>query len=273
MEPKPVPSLPKEPAPLNPKPPVERKADRPVPEELDPDVSIDFLGKTLTSKGSRPTEKIRAAHALAEFGPRAARACRSLCLAMLDDDIKVRQAAADALRKVDPALSKLALAVRINQDVQAIIEIGQQKKRAAWPLVIWFINEKYNQDVLENARGGRPRFASERRDAVVTLIAIAPEEERTSDALIRLLKADATEVQLTILALLPDVKHKKKATSTVVKLLDVPSLTNKCVQVLPELADESTRSTIIKRLQEFRFAIDPMIRDAVDKALHELGDQ
>src|SRR5262245_17771473 len=87
-----------------------------------PEVMATIKLHTSTLKTSKaPGDRRKAAEALGALGESGKAARRDLCHAMLDTNTAVRAAAADAMRKIDEPLYKLATDIVINSDLQAVV--------------------------------------------------------------------------------------------------------------------------------------------------------
>jgi serine/threonine protein kinase len=116
------------------------------------------------------------------------------------------------------------------------------------------------------------RYERERIEAVTALASIAPEEEATTDALIKVLKTEGSpKVQSTVITLLPTLKYGKKGASLVLALVDSP-LRITSITVLASLADETTRSQMMRKLESLKYDQSPVVRNAVEKALKQLAE-
>jgi HEAT repeat protein len=251
-------------------------------EEIAPEVKalISRFNDDLKSKSS--TVRISAYKSMGELGPKAASVRRQLCQGHMDPVLTVQAAAADALKKVDEPMSKLALAIYINKDFQEVAAAAKLGKggEPLTPLVLKLATETALVASFAEIPGepfGSPRNLARRNlsTCVQTLVLIAPEDPGVNTAIINMLANPSAQLRYAAVQNISPLKNQKLALAGILKLAsnlrEESRIREGSVLSVPSLVDENTAPGAIKALEALQFDTDPKIRDAVDSALKQMA--
>lgn len=224
------------------------------------------------------TPKVRAAAytAIGELGAKAKGERRRLCEGLLDPNATVQAAAADALKKVDEPLSKVALGLVINQDSKQIEWAATNAKDATplVPVLLALANTLAPVTTSEKASTERGEARKKFRASVAALVAIDPEDPNVNKSVIAMLSNPVAEFRADAVGYVPSLKHKKLAlegTLTIaVNAKEVSTTREVAVKLIPDLVDENTTPAAVKAVEAIRFDKDTKVRDAVSDTLRKL---
>ncbi len=227
----------------------------------------DTKSKTIATRTS-------AYKALGELGEKAKGHRRILCEGMLDSNTSVRTAAADALKKVDEPIYKLALGIVIDkrdEHFRAAAKLGAHAEPLA-PLILAHATAL----VPVASKGGFESFNAQDSvcAAVGALAAIAPDDQRVNQAVIAMLGNPSETLRRCALGHVAQLKNKKlalKGVLTIAKTINEgPVVRAQATALVPLLVDENTAPTTKKTLTGLRFDTEGLVREAVAKALDDI---
>jgi hypothetical protein len=212
----------------------------------------------------RPADRAKAAAALGELGEKAMTARRPLCSAMLDVNEKVRVAAADALKKIDPEIQRLAVAIVINKDRTAI-QTACQLKENGEPLTPLIMD-------LAKPLLGVTKGQSDLGLCIQSLAEIAPDDTAVNKLVLTCLISPNAHYRQVSLNVILKMKNKKQAVPQLLQIAksDTEGLRIKAIQTLLELVDEDNQEKILKVIEGMRFDRSEAVRSAVDRAVEKL---
>jgi len=201
--------------------------------KIDPKVAS--LIKAL--KGKTTTDRVKAAESLGKLGPEAHDATRAICETVLDRQQKVRNAALNALEKINPDLHQAVTPLVLDENFRNRLDALEQIKkmgeegRPATPVVIASMNSL------------RPVFIGSEFKAdllIDTLMAIAPEDKEVVDALITwlLTELDATTI-VRCAEVLPQTHSPKKAVPALLKSMSTRGGYSAAIQALGEIGPDA----------------------------------
>lgn len=245
------------------------------PEETSSDVKAILRAKAIALFSKRASERIQAAQELGALGEAGKPARRLLCAAMLDPVIKVRFAAADALKNIDPKMHYLAVVlatekvannndayrlVRLLEKIQKLEEDGEPLA----PLVAFVAKFA--------ARNGAYNLFT---TALTTLTHIGRKDLSSYRVVATALTNRDARVRAIALRGLPRMKHGKLAVARILALLKHDSPANRiaAIEALAILADESTEEIIVDAIAAQRYHDNEEVRRAVDSALNKLENK
>lgn len=246
-------------------------ADDPSPETkaLIAKLREDMKSKTVATR-------VTAYKSMGEFGDKAKSQRRALCEGMLDTNQTVRTAAADALKKVDEPMYKLAIGVLIdknNRDIVAIGKLGAAGEPLT-PLVLSYATSAVPVASMKSLDSTHERARDALRVCIDTLAAVAPEDEGVNKAVIAMLGNPHPELRAHALKHIAALKNKKQALKGALALAG--SLTERAtvradaVKLLPLLVDENTGPATKKALETLRFDNSEAVREAVAKSIEAI---
>ncbi|AMV25793.1 HEAT repeat protein [Gemmata sp. SH-PL17] len=229
----------------------------------------DTKSKTIATRTS-------AYKALGELGEKAKGHRRILCEGMLDSNTSVRTAAADALKKVDEPIYKLALGIVIDkrdEHFRAAAKLGAHAEPLA-PLILAHATAlvpvaSKEPGTIENGKARTSVCA-----AVGALAAIAPDDQRVNQAVIAMLGNPSVTLRECALGHVAPLKNKKLALKGVLTIAGAmtegPVVRARAVALVPLLVDENTAPATKKTLTGLRFDTEGLVREAVAKALDDI---
>ena len=274
--------------------------------EPSPDAKIQIKLQTTTLRDSKKaTERAKAAEALGALGASGMTARRDLCQAMMDSAPDVRTAAADALKKIDEPMYKLATAIYIKTDDIAIIHAEQQGVNAEplTPLII-----KVANNALDSVTAPAPKpAASEMRELHKKVLEADNIYRLCLSALCEIAKSDPAASKLIIGGLSYQIPVSGHADSRIRKDCETMSIFTRhftigcvrklanvkpaikplqnvvnsdttenriaAIEALAAVANNDNKSAVKKALESHRSDKDPSVRQAIDAALTRLKEK
>lgn len=238
-----------------------------IPTDTPPGVKAIMADKAavLQDRKSKPSERAKACQVLGELGEQGKPGRRVLCRAMLDASPAVSEAAADALKKIDPGIQKWAVELVIGQEnrEQTLggVEKLEDKGEPLTPLVLHFTGTAHV--------AGKVRVL---RQGLITLCHIAPGDLTAYDLMVWALAHPDPPVRGIAIEALARMKHGRKAVPKLIVLLKGDRSDNqlRAMRTLTALADETNEESIISAVTSIRFHKDAVVRQAVDDALNKL---
>jgi HEAT repeat protein len=237
---------------------------RPPPQPADDDKQIKALILVLTKdlRGRKASDRIKGAEGLKELGLKAKAASRDLCKALLDPILKVGQAAANALDKVNPTLYELVIPLirdnKIGNKIQAVEKIGQlgAEGNAAVPVLLSF----------------KAAHLGGERQAVYALAAVAPEEKLIAVAMAEwLVKDENSGVRQAAAESLPKMKHASEAIPNLIVTLKndkVDKVREAAAKALGQIGDDAEE--VIKALEAAKLDPSAEVRKAASEAINRM---
>jgi hypothetical protein len=220
-------------------------------------------------KSKVANDRIRAAKALGELGPKANPAKHALCAAMVDTETKVREAAADALKSVDPDLQKLAVAIAVNSDFKAIETAGKLKEEgeSLTPLILALAKRLSAKTILPTDNQAQALGVTIR-----ALAGIAPDDTDVNKLIIATLTNTNDHVRGVAIDVVLDLKNKKQAVKSLILIAktDNAPFRVKAIDKLVVLVEEDNEGAIAKAINAMRFDKSPEVRQAVEQAMEKL---
>lgn len=238
-----------------------------------PEIKSILKGFCTDLKSKKVEDRVKAAEAIGELGPKALSACRPLCDAMLDKNAKVQAAAADSLKKVDKTLGDLAVAIYINLSMEAVKQAGLLGP-VAEPLcpLIWTMASQICAS--EKHLGNGDRLLT----CLVALAKTSPNDPGANAMIISGISlAQASGIEQNKLALIRshstvlirEMKNKKQALRPLLNaaVKDQDAIRVQAIQSLVLIYDVDNDKLITKTLEGMRFDESVPVRNAVDTAL------
>jgi hypothetical protein len=238
-----------------------------IPPETRPEVKAILRDNWLRLYSKSASERAKAAQVLGELGEQGKPVRRVLCWVMLDPIESVRVAAADALKKIDPRIQYLAVALVTEQDDfkrrDLLVRI-QQLKDDGEPLT-----------PLVATWAGRSSLAGkviQLQQELTTLSFIATKDRESYKLIFSALSNRDEGVRRSALQALPRMKHGRQAVPAIIALLQTDTTANRlaAIRALPALADESNEERITAAIARLRYHSDQEIRKAVEIALNQI---
>lgn len=227
-------------------------------------------------KSKTVATRVTAYKSMGELGEKAKTQRRALCEGLLDANAMVRAAAADALKKVDVPLHKLALGIIIDRDRKDVVAAGKlgTEGEPLAPIIL-----AYTASLIPLASS--PKLASENENArdtvqlcVHALVSIAPQDTGVNQAIITLLANPSPVLRRAALDCVPPLKNKKLALKNVLAIAGATGemLRDRlrAVELIPTLVDENTGPMAKKALETLRFDKEEKVREAVVKAIDNI---
>jgi hypothetical protein len=228
-----------------------------------------------TSKSAK--DRQRAALELGELGSAASPARRDLCNAMMDSSRNVATAAADSLRKIDEGMYKLATAILLNGDMDAVKRAEQLGPSAEplTPLILNLARKKLNDPIGGPGLGGARGLNSIHFDrclaALFVIAANDPAVNRFEIAALSPQSPGTHSIALKYVRKCTDVKQAIKPLISIANGNDVRNQIE-AISILAEIADVSNMADIRKALEKLRLTKDAKVRAAVERALEKLNE-
>ena len=256
--------------------PVSRADDEPSPETKALLVKIRDEVKSKTAK-----VRTTAYASLGELGAKAKSERRLICEGMLDPNALVRTAAADALKKVDEPMHKIALGISIDKDVKQI-EAARKLGKAGEPLIPLLataangFSAAGSHEAPADAAGHQKvmRARKDLENTVAALVAVGPEDPGVNAVVITMLKNPVGELRTSALDHIPLLKNKKLALAPVLGMVsnpkEQPKIRIHAAKLVPDLVDENTTPGAVKALEALRFEQKAEVREAVEAAIKKL---
>lgn len=236
-------------------------------------------GFTTDLKSKKSEDRHKAAQAIGELGPKGKSACRPLCEAMLDGNVKVRTAAADSLKKVDKDLAELAVAMFVNYSMDAVAKTGALGA-AGEPLcpLVWMLASRISN-------GGTPYktvTAQAHLNACLEVLAkIAPNDPSANAMILSALSlsksavfsdAHCAVVREKAAVLVRSMKHKKQALKPLLfaAVGDTEPIRIAAIESLTGIHDADNGAIIVKTLEDMRFDPSIPVRKAAESALEAI---
>jgi HEAT repeat protein len=241
-----------------------------VPEDARPEVKAIIKENALNLRSKKASERVKAAQVLAELKEDGKPVRGILCRAMLDQNVDVRVAAADALKSIDPKMQYLAVGLVTDDNsvgyagfltkIQQLEEDGEPLS----PLVA--------QRAILGATAKNPPYLGQE----LTVLSHIAKNDRAAFALISsALGHDSAQVRQSAIQALPRMKHGALAVPALLRLLQADTTDNRiaAIQVLVALADKKTEETIAEAISAQRYHKEEKVRRAVDEALNKLENK
>jgi HEAT repeat protein len=207
--------------------------------KVDPKVAA--LIKAL--RGKTTTDKVKAAEGLEKLGPEARDATRAICDAVLDPSRKVRNAALNALEKINPDLHEVVAPLALDENpsnrldaVERIQKMGANGKPATSLVIASYGNPARPTEIgsLEE------QF---KQQAIDTLIAVGPEDKEVVDALIFWLLADQdSRMRDRCAEVLPQTHIPKRTVPALLKAMSAGIVRLPAVEALGEIGADAKTS-------------------------------
>jgi hypothetical protein len=266
-----------------------------VADEPSPEVKAQIKLHTSTLRTSKKSaERAKAAEALGALGGSGMSARRDLCQSMMDSAPSVRKAAADALRKIDEPMYKLATAIFINVDVNAI-ENARLLGQNAEPLTPLILKVGSNTLTTMQALAAKlDDFSTSSNTQLYSACISVLSEIAASDPAANKFVIGALSFQLPTIPRAPphykrdapalrlraiksvrkmaNVKQALKPLQTIVNS-DISQNRIAATDLLVEIADNDNKAAIKKTLEAQRFNEDANFRQAVDAAIKQLDSK
>jgi HEAT repeat protein len=252
-----------------------------------PDVAFDIPTETsgqikaimvenvqrLFEKKAKASERIKAAQVLGELGAQGMPVRIALCQVMLDKDVTVREAAADALKKIDPKMQFLAVAVLTDESLRERKELLQKIKKLEddgaplSPLIAHFTVRC--KEVGDDAG---------LIEHLAVLSTIGKNELTVCRLTATALDHRNAEVRLVALKALPRMKHGKLFVERITRFLsknstETPEIRIAAIEALSELADQSTEEILAEAIAGQRYHKDERVRKAVEVGLNKIENR
>lgn len=244
-----------------------------------PETKAILKGFTTDLKSKKSEDRHKAAQAIGELGPKGKSACRPLCEAMLDGNVKVRTAAADSLKKVDKDLAELAVAMFVNYSMDAVAKTGALGA-AGEPLcpLVWMLASRISN-------GGTPYktvTAQAHLNACLEVLAkIAPNDPSANAMILSALSlsksavfsdAHCAVVREKAAVLVRSMKHKKQALKPLLfaAVGDTEPIRIAAIESLTGIHDADNGAIIVKTLEDMRFDPSIPVRKAAESALEAI---
>lgn len=238
-----------------------------------PETKAILKGFCTDLKSKKVEDRVKAAEAIGELGPKALSACRPLCEAMLDKNAKVKAAAADSLKKVDKKLGDFAVAIYVNLSIEAV-EQAAVLGTVAEPLcpLIWTMASQIS--VSEAKVGNGSRLVK----CLVALAKTSPDDPSANAMIISgisLTQANGIDpkeiaaVRSESTILIRVMKNKKQALKPLLNaaVKDTEAIRVRAIESLVKIYDVDNDKVIIKTLEGIRFDESIPVRNAVEVAL------
>jgi HEAT repeat protein len=220
-----------------------------------------------------PGERIKALEALGMLGEQARPALRLISAATIDEDRRVRVAAADALKRIDRQISELAVKLLFAVPLygraasnpahiyQAMVRLGDEAEPLT-PLILMSFKLSL---AASDVRG----IAQE-----VDVLSNIAKKDESACRLIRtgLLSLD-TRVRNAALKALPKMQHAATAIPQLIaraRTNDEPLNLVAAIEALVILVSKDNKASVIDAINDLRFHPDDRVRRAVEAALVRL---
>ncbi|MDB5312352.1 MAG: repeat protein [Gemmataceae bacterium] len=233
-------------------------------------------------KSKTPSTRAGAYTAMGELGTKARSLRRTLCEGMMDKAPVAKTAAADALKKVDDEIYRMATALLINRDFKQM-PLAQKMNSGAEPVapIILKLAESLSPTASLSTVGvdvGTRVKIEQSRDELVscvgTLALIAPEDEQVNKAIIKMLANPIPELRATALSQVPAIKNRKLALTGVLLIAgsqaNTPLVRAQAIRLAPVLVDVNTTPNARKVIESLRFDQAEMVRNAVSEVMEKL---
>jgi HEAT repeat protein len=239
-----------------------------IPEETRPEVKALIKANTVELLSSKVVaQRVKAAQVLGELGEQGKPARAALCRAMLDSSADVRAAADDALKKIDPKLQYIALALATTDDLakrRALLEKIGRLEEDVEPLV-----PLVGKIALDSA-AAQDTFSL--RQELTVLGRIGKKNLQACRLVASGLNNPDPEVRRLALQALARMKHGRLALPNIIRVMktDAPENRVAAIEALTALADGSTEELLAAAIAGQRHHADERVRNAVDVALNKL---
>jgi HEAT repeat protein len=210
---------------------------------------------------SRVHDRLKAIDAVAQMGPRGRAASRALCSSLLDPNLRVRLAAAEALDKVNPTLHRLVIPILVDKELDTRLDCLREIGRlgpagsAAVPIVVHF-----KQQYLG---GGL---------AVEVLAAIAADDPSVTAKMAGWLTSDPDPyVRLAVLKALPRMagaRNHVRAVAQALRANPVDAVRAAAASALGELGPDAR--DVERALQLAKADASAQVREAAEGALEKI---
>lgn len=241
-----------------------------IPEETRAEVKSLLKDNAMRLFSTKPEQRVKAAQVLGELGEEGRPVRALLCRAMLDANPTVRVSAADALKKIDPRMQYLAVALVTEESASKSRELLQRIKKLeddGAPLVPLVAQLA--------ARSAAARDNSAFTQQMGVLRAIAKNDLGVYSVIASALGNRNETVRRAALEALPGMKHGKLAVPTIIRLLNTEITENRiaAIEALTALADESTEEIVAAAIARQRYHKEERVRKAVEVALNKLENR
>lgn len=243
-----------------------------IPDETRPEVKAILKENAITLASSKWSDRSKAAQVLGELGEAGKPARGLLCRAMLDRVPQVNVAAADALKKIDPKIQYLAVALLTEEGgakrKEIFDKIGTMEDEAQ-PLSPLVAHSAF----LSAAKGDRGTDALSQEVGVLSRI--AKNDLAACKIVASALNNSSGEVRRSAIESLRGMKHGGLAVSKLITLLKTEMTTNRIVVIktLTIIADKKTEEIIAAAIGAQRYHKEESIRKAVEEALNKLENK
>lgn len=250
--------------------------DRPGTDDMAPETRA-LITKTLADlKSKSASVRVTAYQTLGDLGPKAKGQRRVMCEGLLDAVPAVRAAAADALKKVDEPIHRMAMAIGINKDFSEVHRAGQLGPAAEplTPLLIQLVQMGAGAASRDEFKDRMTRAQVELTTCTATLARIAPDDPAVNQAVINMLDNPSMHLRAAALRDVSRLKNRKLALPAVLRVAAAiqnrPETRAAAVLAVPELVDENSTPAARKAVELLRFDVDSAVRDAVDVVSKQL---
>jgi hypothetical protein len=238
-----------------------------IPEETRPEVKAILKANASALSSRQSSERVKAAEVLGELGEQGKPARGPLCRAMLDRVRAVCEAAADALKKIDPKMQYLAVTLLAEKDpfrLMSLLREIQKLEDDGEPLAP-LVAHGVKVSAVNNVPG---LLALE----LETLSHIGRNDLPSFKLVLAALSNQDAQIRVIALQGLARMKHGKLAVRKILTLLktDIPGIRVAAIKVLTVLADESTEEIIAAAIAAQRYHEAEIVRQAVEVALNKL---
>jgi hypothetical protein len=239
--------------------------------------AIDRARSTLRNSKNSVAVRVAAAKELERLGEKAKSACRDLCEAMVESNSKLKDAAVEALERIDPQLYKRAMAIYQDGDTTAVVAAGALKEEALMPIILGTAgNVLLEMQTRKLDPAGALHDQEFVSSSLQALAQIAPADPKVIQLTLQLITHTNPQVRLTAARQVRQLKETPKAVDPLLRVALLENNEEICleaIQSLVSIADETTSETVWKRFHEVRFQRPAKIRDAMEAAMEKLDQR
>jgi hypothetical protein len=210
---------------------------------------------------------------------------------MLDNSIGASRAAADALKKIDPEIAELAVAIRINRDLKAVETAGLlgEGGEPLVPLILPLAKQyaaglEFNDKTLPGLEitivslakiGSQDREVSTLVSQMIVFPGFLPGKTVPPRAKANFFNPEVVKVRRAAIISIRLMKRSKQSLRQLLSVVSTDAENNRveAVQSLVHICDENNDDVITKALEGLRYDKSPQVRKAVDNALESLKKQ
>jgi HEAT repeat protein len=239
-----------------------------IPEDTRPEVKAILKAQVQALASSSASARAKAAVVLGELREQARPVRGLLCRAMLDPSLPVREAAADALKLIDPKIHYLAMGlVSYEGDAKRyeLLSKIEQLKDDGMPLAPLVAS-----GAIASAKSSI-RWEMLQQE-MRTLAAISRNDLRSYRLIDEALVNPNVQVRYVALEVLPRMKHGRRSVGKVIALLkaDTTAIRLAAIECLTSLADETNEEAVTAAIHSQRNHPEERVRSAVEVALNKL---